>query len=161
MSSTILLPPRTQLCNRSCSNKHTHSSDRSAGQRNQPSHSTVLARPVCPVVCVSAASFPCRFLDLGLTFLLASAYCTRARLSFPGVYGGVVECAPASPYTYSSSTHRLPDERTPIEATSLSATSTELGLGWGLGLGLDSLSHSSYRSPRTRSPSSRHPLFTH
>ena len=24
MSSTILLPPRAQLCNRSCSNKHTH-----------------------------------------------------------------------------------------------------------------------------------------
>ena len=27
---------------------------------------------------------------------------------------GVVECAPASPYTYS--THRFPDDRTPIEA---------------------------------------------
>ena len=24
MSSTLLLPPREQLCNRSCSNKHTH-----------------------------------------------------------------------------------------------------------------------------------------
>jgi hypothetical protein len=58
-------------------------------------------------------------------------------------YAGVVECAPASPYTYSSSTHRFPDERTPIEATPLSATSAELGLGLGLGLGLDSLSHSS------------------
>ena len=42
--------------------------------------------------------------------------------SFPVVYVGVVECAPASPYTYSS-THRFPDdERTPIEATPLSAT---------------------------------------
>jgi hypothetical protein len=40
------------------------------------------------------------------------------------VYVGVVECAPASPYTYSSSTHRFPDERTPIEATPLSGTST-------------------------------------
>ena len=50
---------------------------------------------------------------------------------------------PPSPYTYSSSTHRFPDERKPIEATPLSATSTELGLGWGLGWGLDSLSHSS------------------
>jgi hypothetical protein len=59
------------------------------------------------------------------------------------VYVGVVACAPASPYTYSSSTHRFPDERTPIEATPLSATSAELGLGLGLGLGLDSLSHSS------------------
>ena len=35
------------------------SSDRSAGQRNQPSHSTVLARPVCLFVCVSAAFFSC------------------------------------------------------------------------------------------------------
>ena len=65
-----------------------------------------------------------------------------AGLSFLTVYVGVVECAPASPYTYSSSTHRFPDERTPIEATPLSATSVELGLGLGLGLGLDSLSHS-------------------
>ena len=38
-------------------------------------------------------------------------------LSFLTVYVGVVECAPASPYTYSSFTHRFPDERTPIEAT--------------------------------------------
>ena len=30
------------------------------------------------------------------------------------VYVGVVECASASPYTYS--THRFPDERTPIES---------------------------------------------
>ena len=54
-----------------------------------------------------------------------------AGLSFPVVYVGVVECAPASPYTYSS-THRFPDERTPIEATPLSATSAErvLGLVW-------------------------------
>ena len=66
-----------------------------------------------------------------------------AGLSLLTVYVGVVECAPASPYTYSSSsTHRFPDERTPIEATPLSATSAELGLGLGLGLGLDSLSHS-------------------
>ena len=75
----------------------TRQQARSAGQRNQPSHSTVLARPVCLFVRVIAASFPYRF----------------------------------------------PDERTPIEATPLSATSTELGLGSGLGLGLDSLSHSS------------------
>ena len=53
------------------------------------------------------------------------------------VYVGVV--ASAFPYTSSSSTHRFPDERTPIEATTLSATSAELGLGLGLGLGLDSL----------------------
>jgi hypothetical protein len=65
-----------------------------------------------------------------------------AGLSLLTVYTGVVECAPASPYTYSSSTHRFPDEHTPIEDTSLSATSAELGLGLGQGLGLDSLSHS-------------------
>jgi hypothetical protein len=63
------------------------------------------------------------------------------------VYVGVVECAPASPYTYSSSTHRFPDERTPIEATPLSAPSAELGLGLGLGLGLDSLSLLLARAP--------------
>ena len=59
------------------------------------------------------------------------------------VYVGVVECASASPYTYS--THRFPDERTPIEATPLSATSAELGLGLGLGLGWGS--HSSSHAP--------------
>ena len=68
-----------------------------------------------------------------------------AGLSFPVVYVGVVECAPASPYTYSSSTHRFPDERTPIDATPLLATSAELGLGLGLGLGWDS--HSSSHAP--------------
>ena len=95
-----------------CARPLLPSSDRSAGQRNQPSHSTVLARPVCLFVCVSAASFPCRF----------------------------------------------PDERTPIEATPLSATSTELGLGWGLGLGLDSLSHSSSHALSFFSPPSFHTL---
>ena len=65
--------------------------------------------------------------------------------SFPAVYVGVVECASASPYTYSSSTHRFPDERTPIEVTPLSATSAELVLGLGLGLGL--VSHSSSHAP--------------
>ena len=56
-----------------------------------------------------------------------------------------LECATASPYTYSSSTHRFPDERTPIEATPLSATSAEpeLVLGPGVGLGLGLGSHSS------------------
>jgi hypothetical protein len=74
------------------------------------------------------------------------------------VYVGVVECAPASPYTYSSSAHRFPDERTPIEATPLSATSAELGLGLGLGLGLDSLSHSSSHALPFFSPPSFHTL---
>jgi len=92
------------------------------------------ARPAAAAtrhVCVRAASFPCKFLDLGLNFLLASAYCTRAHTlsldSFcrptagnssipaglsPLVYAYVVDCAPASPYAYSSSTHRFHDERT-------------------------------------------------
>ncbi len=51
------------------------------------------------------------------------------------VYVGVVEYASVSPYTYSSSTHRFPDDRTPIEATPLSATSAELGFGFGFGIG--------------------------
>jgi hypothetical protein len=59
---------------------------------------------------------------------------------------------------YSSSTHRFPDERTPIEATPLSATSAELGLGLGLGLGLDSLSHSSSHALPFFSPPSFHTL---
>ena len=78
------------------------------------------------------------------------------------IYVGVVECASASPYTYSSSKHRFPDERTPIEATPcptpLSATSAELGLGLGLGLGLDSLSHSSSHAISFFSPPSFHTL---
>ena len=74
------------------------------------------------------------------------------------VYVGVVECVSASPYTYSSSTHRFPDERTPIEAMPLSATSAELGLGLGLGLGLDSLSHSSSHALPFFSPPSFHTL---
>ena len=81
-----------------------------------------------------------------------------AGLSLLTVYVGVVECAPASPYTYSSSTHRFPDERIHIEATPLSVTA-ELGLGLGLGLGLDSLSHSSSHAlPGFFSPPSFHTL---
>jgi hypothetical protein len=84
---------------------------------------------------------------------------------FPLVYVYVVDCAPASPYAYSSSTHRFPDERTPIEATPLSATSAELGLGLGLGLGLDSPSHFSSHALPFFSPPSFHtislsPAFT-
>jgi hypothetical protein len=83
-----------------------------------------------------------------------------AGLSLLTVYVGVVECAPASPYTYSSSTLRFPDERTPIEATPLPATSAVLGLGTGLGLGLglDSLSHSSTHALPFFSPPSFHTL---
>ncbi len=81
-----------------------------------------------------------------------------AGLSLLTVYADVVECAPASPYTYSSSTHRFPDEHTPIEAAPLSATSAELGLGLGLGLGLDSLSRSSSHTLPCFSPPSFHTL---
>jgi hypothetical protein len=72
-----------------------------------------------------------------------------AGLSLLTVYVGVV----ASPYTYSSSTHRFPYDHTPIEVTPLSATSAELGLGLGLGLGLDSLSHSSSHTLPFSTPS--------
>ena len=48
----------------------------------------------------------------------------------------VVECAPASLYSYSSPLHRFPDERTPIEAMPLPATSAELGSGLGCGFGI-------------------------
>ena len=117
-------------------------------------------------------------MDLGLNFLLASAYCTRAhtlsldsfcrptagKSSIPAglsplcVYAYVVDCATASPYAYSSSTHRFPDERTPIEATPLSATSVELGLCLGLGLGFHSLSHFSSHALFFFSPPSFHTL---
>jgi hypothetical protein len=36
MSSTILLPPRAQLCNRSCSNKHTHRQVRRLDRATSP-----------------------------------------------------------------------------------------------------------------------------
>ena len=82
-------------------------------------------------------------------------------LSFPAVYVGVVECAPASPYTYSSSTHRFPDERTLIEATPLySLFQRHLqSLVW-VGVWVWDWIHS-HTPPRMRSPSSCHPLFTH
>ena len=115
---------------------------------------------------------------LGLNFLLASvsfalslslsldSFCrpTTCKSSspaglFPLVYAYGVDCVPASPYTYSSFSHRFPDERTPIEATPLSATSAELGLGLGLGLGLDSLAHFSSHALPFLSPPSFHTIF--
>jgi len=128
MSSTLLPPPREQLCNRSCSNK-THT---------------------------------CRFLDLGLTFLLVSAYCTRARLSFPDVYVGVVECVPASPHTYSSSTKVPPHTGFPMRAhlSRLRLFQRHLrSLVW-VGVWVWDWIHS-HTPPCTSSPSSRHPPFTH
>jgi hypothetical protein len=134
-------PPREQRCTRSCSNKHTHA---------LPSASSSLTHA--------------RKMD-GFCNQNSDQLGSLAGLSLLTVYVGVVECAPASPYTYSSSTHRFPDERTPIEATPLSATSAELGLGLGLGLGLDSHSHSSSHALPFFSPPSFHtlafsPVFT-
>ena len=121
---------------------------------------------------------------LGLNFLLASvsftlshtlsldSFCrpTTAKSSsplglFPLVYVYIVYCETVYPYIYSSSTHRFPDEHTPIEATPLSTTSAELGMGLGLVLGLDSLSHfSSHTLPFFLPPSfhtlSLSPVFT-
>ena len=115
---------------------------------------------------------------LGLNFLLASVSFTHShtlslesccrptacKSSSPAglstlVYAYVVDCASASPYTYSSSTHRFPDERKHIEDTPLSATSADLGLGLGLGLGLDSLAHFSSHTVPFSSPPSFHTLF--
>jgi hypothetical protein len=43
MSSTILLPPREQLCNRYCCNKHLHLFKLNQTQRGQPVQNSVLA----------------------------------------------------------------------------------------------------------------------
>jgi hypothetical protein len=100
------------------------------------------------VACVFRAGFRAGLRNTLETFSVQLYADQLAGLSFPVVYVGVVECAPASPYTYSS-THRFPDERTPIEATPLSATSAELvlGLGLGLGLGSNSSSHAPSHAP--------------
>jgi len=134
MSFTVPLPPRTQLYHRSCSNKHTPS---------------VYYQP--------NPNLPRRMDGHGFCNQNADQLGYLAGPSLLTVYVGVVECASASPYTYS--THRFPDERTPIEATPLSsATSAELGLGLGLGLELDSLSHSSSHALPFFSPPSFHTL---
>jgi hypothetical protein len=161
---TLLLPLRTLL----------PSSDRSAGQRNQPSHSTVLARPVCPFVCVSAASFPCRFSDLGLNFLLASAYCTHTlsldsycrptagKSSSPAglstlVHAYVVHRAPASPYTPTPPPHTGFPMSAHLSRLRLFQRHLR-SLVWVWVWVWDWLHW--HTPPRTRSPSSRHPPFT-
>jgi hypothetical protein len=136
-----------------CARPLLPSSDRSAGQRNQPSHSTVLTRPVCLFVCVGDASLPCA------RPLLPSSDRSAGQRNQPS--HSTVLARPVCPFVCVSDASfpcRFPDERTPIEATPLSATSTELGLGWGLGLGLDSLSHSSSHALSFLSTPSFHTL---
>jgi hypothetical protein len=91
----------------------------------------------------------------GLNFFLASAsfthfytlsldsYCrpTAGKSSNPAglsilVHACVLDCAPASPYAYYSSTHRFPDERTPIEATPLSGKNCGAWFEFGSGFGI-------------------------
>jgi hypothetical protein len=127
------------------------------------------ARSGLLIVCGSdctPASFPYASASFTHSHTLSLHSCCRpsaGKSSSPAglstlVYAYVVDCAPASPYAYSSSTHRFPDERTPIEAKPLSATSAELGLGLGLGLGLDSLAHFSSHALLFFSPPSFHTL---
>ena len=68
---------------------------------------------------------------------------------------GVVECAPASPYAYSSPSHRFPDERTIIEAMPLPATSAELCVGV---VECAPASPYAYSSPSHRFPDERTPI---
>jgi hypothetical protein len=91
---------------------------------------TTSARSGFLIVCCSdctPASFPYAPASFTHSHTLSLDSCCRptaSKSSSPTglstlVYAYVVDCAPASPYAYSSSTHRLPDERTPIEATPL------------------------------------------
>jgi len=73
--------------------------------------------------------------------LSLDSYCrpTAAKSSSPAglstlVYAYVVDCAPASPYAYSSYTHRFPDERTPIASFS-DICGAWFGFGSGSGIG--------------------------
>ena len=96
----------------------------------------------------------------GFCFHNADQLGSLAGLSLLSVYVGVGESAPASPYTYSSSTHRFPDERPPIEDTPLSATYAELGLSLGLGFGIGFIGTLLLaRAPLQLSPPSFHTIF--
>jgi hypothetical protein len=153
------LPPREQLYQRYSSNKHTHFSPRSSHIHSQrPARlprRTIFSLCICRCSRMRARLPPAssslthtRRMD-GFCNHNADQFGCLAGLSFLTVYVGEVECAPASPYPYSSSTHRFLDECTPIEATPLSATSVELVLGLGLGLGLGShlSSHAASHAP--------------
>ena len=62
-----------------------------------------------------------------------------AGLFLPLVYAYVVDCVSASPYAYSSSTHRFPDERKPIEATPLASLDSYCRPTAGKSAGLSTL----------------------
>ena len=73
------------------------------------------------------------------------------------MYAYIVDCVTDSPYAYSSSTHRFPDERTPRGYASFSdICGAWFGCGSGFGMGFTLLLTRSF----TRSPSSRRPPFT-
>jgi hypothetical protein len=113
-------PPCKQLCTRSCSNKHSHTLP--------AAFSGPMARPP-PLPPASSSLTHARRMDCFCNHI-ADQLGSLARLSLLSlltVYVGVVERAPASRYTYSSSTHRFPDERTPIVFTPLSATLVHTG----------------------------------
>jgi len=121
------------------------------------------------IVCCSdctPASFPYASASFTHSHTLSLDSCCRptaGKSSSPAglstlVYAYVVDCAPASPYAYSSSSHRFPDERTPIEATLLFQRHL-WSLVWVWVWVWDWIHW--HASPRTRSPSYLHPPFTH
>jgi hypothetical protein len=145
MSSNIPLPLREQVCSRYCSNEHTHLSLPPNTHPPPPASSSLTHARRTSLTHARRMHGFCRLNQN------ADQLGTLAGLSFPGVFVGVVECAPAFSCThlsqYSSGTHRFPDERIPIEATPLSPTSVELVTVSGLGLGLELGSHSSSHAP--------------
>jgi hypothetical protein len=86
----------------------------------------------------------------------ADQLCYLAGPSLLTVYVGVEECASDSPYTYSSSSHRFPS----VRLSRLRLFHGHLwSLVWVWVWVLDWIH--SHTPPRTCSPSSRHPPFTH
>ena len=85
------------------------------------------------------------------TLCKSTGFLTGPRPSLLTVYVGVVECASASPYTYS--THRFPDERTYRGHASFSDI-CGAWVGFGSGFGIE------FTLLVTRSSPSRHPPFT-
>ena len=142
-----VLHPRAQLCIRYCSNKHTHSHRAVARSHTRRTLYTPVHHQLhqwtnrLSVLCDHDGWFlqpqrrPAR-LPRRTIFSHCICRCNRMRARLPL-------------NTYSSSTHRFPDERNPIEATPLSATSAELcsALGLELELGSHSSSHVPSHAP--------------